>query len=292
MLIVVGVTAVCLQGCDPTPARSTVAPDAEIDALIYLPDSSPLPDVFRQDGHVVDPMVDVHVVITADNAYGFGYGDEASMANYFGGIENNTAGEIFLCSNGPESYTVPAADANAGKFLYIVAYADSAVTQGVIGQFKRDTEQSPAVYTGQGEWEVCATGQNYSPGSGGPAIQVINEQIALCNSASTDPGTTSVGWVDIDGNSASGNGVGALAVGEDNTTDRTTPTPGNEFPIVCSSNTNENGIDDEARWMWYNWDPANIQWPTQSPFMWPGGTNPDKQFLIFRLRAEDIPIVR
>jgi hypothetical protein len=46
----------------------------------------------------------------------------------------------------------------------------------------------------------------------------------------------------------------------------------------------------EARWMWFNWDPANIVWPQQSPFLWPGGGgNPDHQFLIFRLAADLLP---
>jgi hypothetical protein len=82
-----------------------------------------------------------------------------------------------------------------------------------------------------------------------------------------------------------GTAAGQLAIGEDNSTPRTSVTPGNEFPITCASL-----IDEQARWMWFNWDPANMQWPAQSPFIWPGGaaTNPDAQFLIFRLGAEVI----
>lgn len=269
-------------GCGPVDSNAAPA-DAAPDACTIC-DALVLPDVLVFDASPPDPTADVHVIITGDNAYGFGYGDEQSLANYFGGVENNTAGEIFNCpvGNGPEGYTVPALEANAGKILYIVAYADSATTQGVIGQFKRDTAASPTVYTGEGAWEVCATGVNFSPGSSGPTLQEVNEQIALCNAGASDPATTSVGWVD-----ATGNGIGALAVGEDNTTPRTTVEVGNEFPVVC-------GLDEEAKWMWYNWDPTALVWPTTgSPFIWPSGTsgNPDKQFLIFRLFAEDIPIV-
>ncbi len=272
-------------GCGPVQSTSG-EPDAQPDAGCVICDAQvPLPDSAPVDAsESPDPTAAVEVIMTADNAYGFGYGDETSLSNYFGGVENNTAGEIFNCpvGNGPESYTVPAADANAGNYLYIVAYADSATTQGVLGQFKRDTAASPTVYTGQGDWEVCATGQNFSPGSGGPSMAEIDAQIVACNGGATDPSTTSGGWVDLNGNA-----TGALAVGEDNTTGRTSVEAGNEFPVVC-------GVDDEAKWMWYNWDPAAIQWPTTgSPFMWPSGAsgNPDKQFLIFRLKAEDIPIV-
>lgn len=278
-----------LTGCGPV--GSNVGPadaagtrlDAAVDAYVG-PDADAYvsPDV-------VQPLTqDVEVLITADNAYGFGYGTEGEMLNYFGGVWATTAGEIFNCpvGNGPEAYTVPASDANAGNYLYIIAWADSATSQGVLGQFRRAGGGSnPAVYTGSGDWEVCATGVNYTPSSGGPDLATINAQLGICNARSGDPATTSAGWVDAAG---AGGGVGALAAGEDNTTGRTSVEPGNEFPVVCE-------IDGEAHWMWYNWDPANIVWPTSgSPFIWPSGAgdNPDKQFLIFRIRAEDIPIVQ
>jgi hypothetical protein len=219
---------------------------------------------------------DVEVIMTADNAYGFGYGNETTMLNYFGGVVNKVAGEIFNC-NGPETYTVPAQDADIGNFIYIIGYADKSTTQGVIGQFTR--VGGMPVYTGSGDWEVCATGKDFnSPGSG-PSLVDINAEIPKCNAGTGDPATTSAGWVDANGTSTA-----KLQIGEDNTTPRMQVTPGNEFPIAC-------GIDDDARWMWFNWNPTAIQWPTQSPFIWPGGSaNPGKEFLIFRLRAEAIPV--
>lgn len=216
----------------------------------------------------------VQVTITADNGYGFGYGDVNSLANYFGGISNGTAGEIFNCpiGNGPEAYTVPAASAAAGNFLYIIGWADKGTTQGVMGQFQ--AAGKPPLYTGQGSWEVCATGDDYSTPGTGPSQATIDAWIQKCNLG----GGVSQGWVDTNGG-----GVGTLQFGEDNTTSRpNTPPPGNEFPIVC-------GVDPDVRWMWYNWDPANILWPAQSPFIWPGGSgNPDAEFLIFRIPAEDV----
>src|SRR5450432_1636028 len=83
------------------------------------------------------PATDVTVIITADNAYGFGYGTDLTVVNYFGGIENATSAEIFSCpiGVGAETYTVPAAQANAGGYLYVVGYADRSTTQGVLGKF-------------------------------------------------------------------------------------------------------------------------------------------------------------
>lgn len=40
------------------------------------------------------PPPDVHVVITADNAYSFGYGDVAGIATYVQGTRAVTAGQI------------------------------------------------------------------------------------------------------------------------------------------------------------------------------------------------------
>ena len=226
----------------------------------------------------------MEVVITSDNAYGFGYGTNEGVDQYWGGVENTTACEIFCCNGGPETYEVPGENANDAAFLYIVTYADSSVTQGVIGRFRRVGGQDnfgEFVYTGDEDWEVCATGQNYSPGSDGPSLETINEAILDCNDNLLDPNTTSVGWVDQEGTQ-----YGAVAVGEDNTTPyQGGPQVGNEFPLVC-----QDKMPEEARWMWFNWDPESIEWPNQSPFMWPGGgQNPDHQFLIFRLAAASLP---
>lgn len=216
----------------------------------------------------------VDVLITSDNAYGFGYGDGAAMANYFGGVENTSASEIFDCpvGHGPEQYTVPADSANAGAYLYVIGWADHSTTQGILAKFSRGGAEP--VFTGNGEWEVCATGQDFDVGSGGPSLAVVNAQIAACNAGTGDVSSSSGGWV-----SATSTVGGAVAFGEDNTTPRTNVTPGNEFPIVCE-------IDGSARWMWYDWDTSD----GQSAFIWPGGGgNPTKDFLIFRLGAEFIP---
>ena len=64
------------------------------------------------------------------------------------------------------------------------------------------------------------------------------------------------GWVDDVGTQ-----YGAVAVGEENTTPYNNgPQIGNEFPLVC-----QNVMPVEARWMWFNWDPQNIEWPHTAP---------------------------
>lgn len=260
----------CREGfCVPTEASMpNVTPDGSVDGS---PDGS-------VDASVQQPLgADVEVVITADNAYGFGYGSDTSLRNYFGGINNRLAEDIFNCPTGPETYTVPSADAQVGDTLYIIAWADSATTQGVLAQFSRGGD---IVSTGNGDWNVCATGVRYDSSTSGPDLAEINQQIAFCNAGSSDSATTSGGWVD-----AAGNGIGALAVGESNDTRRGLgPEAGNEFPIAC-------GIAAEARWMWFNWAPQSITWPAQSPFIWPSDAtdaNPDKQFLIFKLGADKV----
>ncbi len=218
---------------------------------------------------------DVNVIITADNAYGFGYGTATELLNYQGGVENPRSQDIFSCpvGMGPEAYTVPAANANVGGYLYIVTYADKSTTQGVIAKFSR--EGGLPVFTGNGAWEGCATGQDFDPGSGGPSLAEINAEIAKCNGGTGNPATTSAGWV---GTAKTPNGY--VVFGEDNSTDRGQPTVGNEFLIACD-------IDAAARWMWFEWDPNRT---SGSPFMWPGGNaNTTKDFLIFRLGAENVP---
>lgn len=229
------------------------------------------------------PPSDIEVVITADNAYSFAYGTEDNIAKFFGGVEAITAAQIFNCGEGPEKYVVPGADAQNATYLYIIAWDDSSVTNGVLARFRRKDDGNgfgEDVFTGTEGWEACATGLKYNVGSGGPTLDVINEYIGKCNASALDPNTSSVGWVDDVGTQ-----YGAVAFGEDNTTPYDGgPKAGNEFPLVCPMD-----MPAEARWMWFNWDPGNVV-PPQSPFIFPGGQNPYHQFLLFRFAADLVPI--
>lgn len=263
---------------DATGSTGPADPDTTGDGPIF--DVAVIPDM---PGDSFVPT-DIDVVLTADNAYAFGYGTQDQMLNYFGGVAALLASEIFGCATGPEQYLVPAED--VAEYLYIVAYGDQATTQGVIGQFRRISDRPEGtpgalVYTGDPGWEVCATGVDYNTGDPTPTLDIVNEQIALCNAGMTDPATTSQGWVDEVGTM-----VGALAVGETNETPYAGgPQPGNEFPLVCQTL-----VDPESRWMWFNWDPDSIVWPLQSPFIYPGGGgNPMHDFMIFRLASDVLP---
>jgi hypothetical protein len=220
----------------------------------------------------------VDVVITADNAYSFGYGDIAGVTHFTQGTRALTSGDIFNCpvGTGPEEYTVAEADAPDTAYLYIVTWDDLEVTQGELGQFRRT---SGTVYTGDTRFEVCATGINYATGPDaltGPDEPTINAQISICNNGAGDATTTSKGWVNANGATTVG-AAGKLAVGQAN--DGTEDT----FPIVCQPTATTPGIDSTAQWMWY--DPLDGQ---PGDAFHSDGTNRFKAFLIFRLAAGQI----
>lgn len=220
--------------------------------------------------------LDVEVVITADNAYSFGYGDSSQINTFVQGMRSDGS-EIFDCpvGYGPHQHHVPAADAPEGAYLYVVSWDDLAVTQGVIGQFMRGSD---VLYTGDARFEVCATGIAYDT-EDGPPLSEINTQIALCNSGAGDPSSTSSGWVNAAGAVTSG-AVGTLAVGETNQSGEGT------FRYVCSMDeAGVRGVDAEAQWMWY--DPHDGLAP-QGPFRAVSGQNAFRSFLIFRIAAADI----
>lgn len=217
------------------------------------------------------------VVITADNAYSFGYGDVNGITNFTQGSRAQTAGQIFNCGEGPEAYTVPAVDAPPSAYLYIVTWDDLAVTQGVLGQFRRGN--AAPVYTGDPTFDVCATGIDMQSSQTGPTQAEINAQISLCNSGFGNPATTSAGWVNTVGPVTAG-AIGTLAIGEANDA-----VAGGTFPPTCPTGVAPAGvasIDQESHWMWYQ--PGGIADPFQST-----GSNTYRAYLIFRLAAEDIP---
>ena len=270
-----GLLLLCVIACacgptarhDPDGAVASDGPSMQADA----------PNVASIDGAATGP---VDVVITADNAYSFGYGDANSMLQFTQGTRATTAGDIFNCpvGVGPEEYTIAEADAPPGSYLYIASWDDHEVTQGVIGQFTRD---SGTVTTGGAPFEVCATGLDYvsgPDGTNGPSQAIMNQQIAICNAGSGDPTTTSKGWVSATGATTAG-AIGLLAIGEANDDNAGT------FQIACAATATTPGIASSARWMWY--DPQDGQ---PGDAFHSNGTNRFKAFLIFRLAADQIVI--
>ncbi len=227
-------------------------------------------------GGTVDPTSDVDVVITADNAYSFGYGDVAGISHFTQGQRAQSAGQIFNCGEGPESYVVPAADAPASAYLYVVTWDDLSVTQGVLGQFVR--VGGVPLYTGDPKFEVCATGIDLSASQTGPTGEEVNAQIGICNSGGGDHASTSGGWVNSAGAVTPG-AIGMLAIGEANDV-----APGGTFPPTCPTGAvpAPGTIDPASQWMWYQ--PGGIADAFHST-----GQNTFRAYLIFRLKAEDLP---
>lgn len=242
---------------------------------------------------------DVRVVITADNAYAFGWGSQSSVDTLRGRPRFNLCdgficpADLFSCpigtgdaGSGPEEYTVPGTEAPEDGYLYIVAWGDLLGTQGVIGQFER---QGSTLSTGTDAWEACATGALFDAANPaqamGPSQTEVNAEIARCNAGTGERTTSSAGWVNSNG-AVTANAIGRLAIGEQNMTDRTIGDPilpGNEFPIVCTSSAGRNGVAATARWMWYGVDPGSNAFIYPDPA--PTPANFSRQFLIFRVRV-------
>lgn len=249
-------TVIGTAACD----SAEVAPDATL-----LDAAPPSPD-------------DVHVVITADNAYSFGYGTVVGIQTFFQGSRASLAGEIFNCGTGPEAYLVPAAAASNTAYLYVVAWDDYVSTQGVLAQFRRIGGDT--LYTGDERFEVCATGISPADAQRGPSELEINAQISICNAGLGDPDTTSAGWVNASGARTAG-AIGVLDVGE-----RNSEQSGAYFPPACptGSATTAPTIDGDARWMWYAPRPGMTSFRAT-------GANTFRAFLIFRVAATDVPPV-
>lgn len=286
-LFVLGLAVVYLACGDEATNNGFGEEDSGIDAKQTTSSSGNPPGFGQNDGSVQpvsEPATDVDVVLTADNAYAFGWGDVNGIKTLKGRPQTQSAGDIFNCpvnttgsgaiGFGPESYTVLAADAPTGAYLYLVVWDDDATTQGALGQFKR--KGGEALYSGAGGWEVCATGKFYSstpgtPTASGPPIDVVNADIATCTKGTGDKNTTSGGWVNTTGAVTPG-AVGKLAVGKDNSG------PG-QFPVTCQKDEQGHaGIDAAAHWMWYSPDGRDAF-----------SSRGTRSYLIFRLPTKELP---
>ncbi|HUT37356.1 MAG TPA: PEP-CTERM sorting domain-containing protein [Planctomycetota bacterium] len=234
--------------------------------------------------------VQIDVVITVDNAYGFGFGDANGIATYFGGIRNVLAGEIFSGPPGlvtappPSPYTIPGVGperyqlnlASLDDYVYIVTWSDESTYQGALAGFQLP---SGPLLSGAGTWRVFATGDDRDSDIEVDTLTAadlpfINTQIATANANAGDPLTTSVGWVDEFGLLPTANlGAGALALGDFNVA-------GSFYGLGPIQ-----GISSASRWMWYNEDPASIP----DPFAFgPEGQDGHKEFLIFRTQIGQV----
>ncbi|TVQ30433.1 MAG: hypothetical protein EA376_12900 [Phycisphaeraceae bacterium] len=122
------------------------------------------------------------VIVTADNQYGLYTGTETSADVYIGGAFNTLASGIVS----PESYnlTLP----NDG-YIYITAWADRAVFQGLMARFDSSLG---TFYAGQEGWEVTATGLSRPNGAPPVPESDLTTQILLANAGMNPAG----GWVE------------------------------------------------------------------------------------------------
>jgi len=156
--------------------------------------------------------------ITADNHYAL-YSSTGNVFSYHGGNELGPEGN-------PGTYNWSQAESysfNVGDVLYIAAWSDDAVAQGVLGQFHSDTLGT--ILSGDARWEVFGTNVNRGDGDPHPGALEIAGYVNYAD--------TNALWE-------------APFVGGDNGV-----TPWGNIA----------GISEKARWMWMNYpgdpDPLN-----------------------------------
>jgi len=180
-----------------------------------------------------------NVTMTADNAYAIYWGDAVSATALIGNATNLTAGAIWST----ESYALPVPDIS---YIYIAAWSDDSVKQGLLADFTNIT-LGGQVLSGDPIWEVTATGINL--GNTDPPPTLANLTTAILNAnAGSNP---SLGWVPNTPSPLT-NAAGGIHGGA----------------IV--------GIDGAARWMWYN---SGLDSNPSAPF---SGFN-HNEYLIFRI---------
>jgi len=247
----------------------------------------------------------LNVTITADNAYGFGFGPESGMTTYYGGIRNLARQDISgnpsqlvtgpvstlhtLPGVGAEIYNVPAPVSS--DYVYIVAWDDGNSCQGVLAGFR--FEGGPLL-SGASGWRVFATGIRKSSNGDSDTLTAadlpdINDQIQIANASCGGP-NTSIGWVDQDGYLATlppfqtidQSYCFHLAVGKKNDT----------MGALCNTIWYDQpitpDISSDARWMWYNSNQASDPFDasylnTSTPYDDNHGNTYDVGYLIFRM---------
>lgn len=114
----------------------------------------------------------VTATVTADNHYAL-YSSAGSTFSYHGGNELGAGGA-------PGTYNWSIAEPytfNAGDFIYIAAWSDDSVAQGVLGQF--NTTSLGDILTGDPRWEVYATNINLGDGSPHPTALAIGGHVTF-----------------------------------------------------------------------------------------------------------------
>lgn len=158
----------------------------------------------------------------------------------------------FVPFAGPGAGTLNGTFTTTDDYLYIAAWSDNDVQQGLLVQVKIDGQ---IILTDSGLWEVCATGEDLGFGSPQPTLANMTSKIGIANAG----GGPSLGW-----KTPSLGGINNF----------TFPVGNPWAPVSLVSTI--------CRWMWYdNGMQPDICCDHQPPFR--RGWNHD-EFLIFRLR--------
>lgn len=116
----------------------------------------------------------VTATITADNHYAL-YTTSGSGVAYIGGNETGTAGS-------PGTYNWSKAETwnfNAGEYIYIAAWSDNSVAQGLLAQLVMESE---TILSGDARWEVMSTGIDLNTGASHPTSGDIESWVSLAES--------------------------------------------------------------------------------------------------------------
>jgi uncharacterized protein (TIGR03382 family) len=112
--------------------------------------------------------------ITADNHYAL-YSSLGAAFSYHGGNELGAGGS-------PGQYNWSEAETyafNGGDFIYIAAWSDDAVAQGVLGQFQ--SSGLGTILSGDSRWQVYATNINLGDGDPHPTASAIAGHVGFAD---------------------------------------------------------------------------------------------------------------
>jgi hypothetical protein len=112
-------------------------------------------------------------IITADNHYTLYTGTDSALS-FIGRNELNAGG-----TPGTYNWSVPETHTfNTGPKIFIAAWSDDAVAQGVLAQI---TGPGGTYNSGDARWEVFCTGINLGDGDASPSTALMATQIAIAN---------------------------------------------------------------------------------------------------------------
>lgn len=147
--------------------------------------------------------------ITADNHYAL-YSSSGGLFSYHGGNELGAGGSSGAYNwSEAETYSF-----DAGEFLYIAAWSDDAVAQGVLAQFQSDSLGN--LLSGDARWQVFGTNVNRGDGDPHPDASEIAGHVLFAD--------TNALWE--------------------------TPFVGGDNGVTPWGNIA--AVSDDARWMWMN----------------------------------------